>query len=279
MITPPEPAEPIVLTFVIPLMSRTLAKRWDVICRHAETTVASALGQTEPRVRVVMTGHERPEFSREFGERFEFLSLDEPPPPATRPDGMSPHDYHRLRERDKWLKLARGLMTLRQHPSQFVMFTDGDDMVHRQTAAFCAAHPEANGWYAEQGWEYFSRPGILHLRRHDFHQHCGTSAILATRHVHLPSDFSESERQASVILRAGHTIIVEEMKRLGTPLEPLPFPLTIYRRMTGENQSNVLVGVTRQLRDAFQGYKGLLRALPSFRTPGRRLIDDYGFRR
>jgi hypothetical protein len=205
------------LTFVIPLKSAVVSNSWDQVTRLVRRTLRSACAQTCPEFRVIVVCHEVPEIGFE-DQRLEFLPVSFPPPGRDR----------KGRTGDKGQKVLTGLRrALNFHPTH-AMLLDADDCVSNRLAQHVARHPNGNGWYIPKGYFYCDGMDTVHVERRRFHQWCGSSHILRPEFLELPPPPAEG-------WYLQHGKILSSMRKRGTPLEPLPFPGSVYVISHGEN--------------------------------------------
>ena len=222
------------INFIIPLKSRAVSSNWGEVCRLFEITLGSVCGQTDPDFRVTVVCHDRPQLQQEsrFDGCVEWMEVD-----FALPDRKAPQTLMA----DKYRKLAVGFAHARALQPDFTMIVDADDLVSNRLAAHANAHRGANGWSVHRGYVFDYENGYL-LRQPNFHQVCGTSAIVSTRTFEFPDagDFGDSEvfaraRQQCALLTNGHQTIERYMAERGTPLAPLPFAGAIYVLGHGDN--------------------------------------------
>jgi hypothetical protein len=130
------------------------------------------------------------------------------------------------REVDKWLKIKRGLIAVRDLAPAHVMLVDADDCVHRDLAAVVAKSPEAHGWIFDRGYTHVEGTRWV-VRKTEFHRYCGSSAIVRLALSDLRSALSEPVH-SHFRLTQDHTIIADFMRTRGSPLAALPFAGDIY---------------------------------------------------
>lgn len=242
------------LCFVMALKSKAVSKNWERVCELFENTLYSAYSQIDPDFRVIAVCHEIPALKREYDERVELLRVDFPPP-----DGSVPAETMK----DKWKKIAVGLIHAAKYEPDFIMLMDADDLVSRRLSEYVNARKDCNGWIFEVGYKY--RFGSQWILRND-RFNCGTNAIVSTKLIDFPADLSQASRQKCSILKFGHTIIKEKMLEAGTPLTPLPFPGAVY--ITGHGDNYTFGGQTIQ----WQGVRKFVETVRQLRlcTPAIR---------
>src|SRR5438477_1675419 len=68
------------VVFLIPFASRRHKSKWEIACAHLRQTLKSIQNSTNGNYRVVVAGHEAPDFDVGFDSRFYFLPLKHPFP-------------------------------------------------------------------------------------------------------------------------------------------------------------------------------------------------------
>jgi hypothetical protein len=205
------------LTFIIPLRARALAKDWPLHLALLERTVDSILAQSHPAFAVAIVCHDVPEIRQVGHPAVHVLRVGVPLPQRTNDDMCA----------DKVIKLSRGVDWANDHGSDYVMFVDADDLVSRRLSAFVAEHPAANGWYLQTGFVH--RYGDWWMRAHaPHHLICGTSAIIRTNLLRAePVAWCRGET-VDTLAAAGHDAYLRHMAGQGAPLAPLPFAGAVY---------------------------------------------------
>jgi len=205
------------LTFILSMRARALARNWEHHTWLLERTLGSILAQTDSNFDVVVVCHEIPEISQVEHAAVHMLQVDFPPPERNNDDMC----------RDKVLKISHGVKWAIARKSDFVMFVDADDLVSRSLSGFVAAHPGDNGWYFHTG--YAHHYGERWLRKHTpHHLICGTGVIVRTSLLRFgKSDFCRGEI-ANTLAAAGMENYLAVLAEQGTPIQPLPFPGAIY---------------------------------------------------
>lgn len=208
------------ITFFVPLRSRRTTRNWELVCRLLENTLRSIFGQSDPRFDVLVICHELPTLTRDFGSRLRFLEVDLPVPSGDLKDSTM---------HDKWMKLACGLISVRDRPAAYSMFVDADDLVSSRIAAFVAKDRNPNGYIIKKGYWYTAGSNWMQFKN-DFN--CGTNSILRLDALHLPASLDSVSRMQCIALRSGHLKIESNMLAAGTPLAHLPFAGAAYVQHT-----------------------------------------------
>jgi hypothetical protein len=243
------------LNFVLALQSPAVSKDWDYVSRLCERTMRSICQQTSDQFRVFLSCNERPRM------KFDHPSLriieDEFPAPEPTFEG---------RMTDKWIKLRRSLVAAGKHGDGYIMFVDADDCIHRNLAAYVAAHSGVSGWRITRGYLHDIGSRWIYPVNH-FDMLCGTSAIIWLKATEFPPDMT-SPQEDHFILCQGHAKIAEYLAKRGRPLQPLPFAGAVYNTGTGENSTGF------SLRH--QGRRTRLARMFSLRPVTRRIRETFG---
>lgn len=208
---------------------------------------------------IIIVGNRLPAF--ELPPRAVFVEVDFPPPSTHNGPRTGPASVIW----DKGTKNAIGLIAAREYAPDHVMFFDADDFVHRDIAAFVAAHPGAPGWVSTRGWIYSRRRNAYALRR-NFYRYCGTSFIIPWSAYEVPPELTVTSGQRAIADAFGerlersleHGFAYDWWRDRGRALEPLPFPGAVYHVDTGENHSgNILFGPALPYREHLRHDYGL----------------------
>lgn len=128
------------ICFLTSLRHPAIAKDYRAIEMMLRDSLASALADPDPRIRVVVVGHVEPGFP--LPDRVAFVRVDLAPP-ATRNGRL---DNESIRK-DKGSKLAIAAAYAARHfDPAYVAMLDADDFVSRRLASFILDAPAGNGW-------------------------------------------------------------------------------------------------------------------------------------
>lgn len=211
------------LCFITALKSKAVSNNWGRVSELFENAVYSAYNQIDPDIKIIAVCHETPGLKRKYDGRLEIINVDFPPPAKT---------VTEVTMRDKWKKIAVGMVRAGRMRPGFVMIMDADDLVSRQLSQYANSHKESNGWIFEKGYRY--RYG--HRRIYfDNSYNCGTNAIINARLIKFPENADKKNVAECIVLTHGHTNIKEGLARLKAPLEPLPFIGSMYTHGHGDN--------------------------------------------
>lgn len=246
----------LMLIFVVALQSPHASKDWGRVSRLWERTLRSICAQSSPDFRVFLVCNERPA-----------IAFTHPALTVIEEDFPLPDPTTASRMNDKWRKLKRGLIAIRDLAPAHVMFMDADDCVHRGLAALAAAAPTAPGWNFETGYMHDEGSRWLY-RLKKFDAYCGTSAIVRLGPADFPSTLGEPN-DPYFILTHGHGVIGDFFRTRGTPLRTLPFLGAVYVTATGENDSGISLG-------GWRGKMMLLKKLLNSRPLTRSIRRNFG---
>lgn len=269
------------LAFVTPVRHPLNSNDYGRVESLLRRSVSSWLGQTEPRIAVVVVANRLADLPDD--PRIHQVTVDFPPPStvAAARTGIP------AVLRDKGTKNAIGLARARELGAGHVMFADADDFVSNRIAALTASLPTASGWTVTDGWRVNIDRRTVRPHRGDFHLQCGTSHIVRTDLL-PPTSGGVGATQDELYAEQGELL----ERHLGShmhlhedlPLAPLPFPGALYQVGTGESHSgNALGGWGRPVSPRMAGEfgvprtsmtpTGLARAvLPSSRAVRERML-------
>jgi hypothetical protein len=243
------------LGFAIPVKHPRNSRSYRHVGELLSRTLQSVLRQTGADVAVVVVANEIPPVSVS-DSRVRHVSVTFPPPV----DKVGPEAAFRGQGylpgiRDKAAKLAVGVSELRRMNAGHIMFVDSDDLVSRRIGAFVEANSGEPGWYSTTGFIHPMARRHVHDVADEFHRKCGSSAIVRSDLIPVPSTVTNQESRDEVLLLCGERNAVtllgrhgnwdQELSRHQEIMGSLPFPGAIWEIGTGENAS----GTFRSGRD------------------------------
>lgn len=210
------------LVFIIPLRSPGSTQHWrrcELLCRN---TIRSALSQTDPNVRVILSCKE-----------FDPGDIQDSRLTVLRGDYPEVGSDWRSGATDKTYKVVAGRHESKQYTPCYTMLIDADDLVSNKLAEYVHRVKHPVGYYLPLGYTWMSGASTVTIND-QFHRVCGSSGVVYTE----PANLEESgDSSVTSLLRFPHHEIVEHFSRQGKSLHPVPFPAAIYRRATGSNLS------------------------------------------
>lgn len=178
----------------------------------------------------------------------------------SRPPGIKLEEYNRLSGKilpalpggdrrkinDKYSKLKLCLSAALADPaSQFVMFVDSDDLIHRSVAEYALENAERveGGHTVTSGYGW--RVGDNFMRTMGgFHQSCGSCNVIRLSEWEKDEfaktgDVNAFDRK-TYWLFAGHASVHKRIRKSGRMTEKLPFRAAVYVTGTGYNFSGAV---------------------------------------
>jgi hypothetical protein len=147
------------------------------------------------------------------------------------------------------------------------MRADADDCISRRLVPFIEQQPARGAWYSETGW-YHRLGSRLVIRSENFHMLCGTSCVSYVSADDLPSDMEQPSDEFYLVTQ-GHNIVVDYLRKAGSPVGPVPFPTTVYITNSGENWSG-------QWTSSLLGRRDRLAYVLNTRPLTRSIRDEFG---
>ena len=214
-----------ILTFIIPVKHPDNASDWSQVKRRLKETMRSISNQDRDGWKAVVVanyGAELPDLPRDF----EVKRVDFPPNQLYRlGNGENEQSYEALRL-DKGRRVLAGMLYAEK--MGHVMVVDDDDLISRHITSFVGSNSEKNGWYIRDGY-IWGEDGLLMYRYTDFSRFCGSSHIIRADLYKLPHSIEAADDIYIRRVLGSHIFIHKDLDASGTPLEPLPFPGTVYR--------------------------------------------------
>lgn len=206
--------------FGLSLASRAASQKWDHTEHLLARTLRSVLNQSDPRFRVVICGHERPDIKELDDPRVIFITADIKPPANS----------SQFRRDKMWKRRLIGA-ALRNMGGGYFFPLDADDLVHTNLVAHVLSDDNRRGYNINHGYvEDFLNsklapvPGAWSV---PFDRVCGSSAVLYFEPEDLPLDGRNDESLYFNLFQshAYWPVVAEES---GKPLATVPFPAAVY---------------------------------------------------
>jgi hypothetical protein len=237
------------IVFIIPVKSRQAATSWPELCKLFERCLRSVCNQTSSNFHVVVVCNEKPQI--EFSHpQVEYLEVNFPVPAPT----------YNARVDDRAKRVLAGLLSVRDLNPTHVMSVDADDCISQNIASFVNAYPNHNGWFVDQGFEYEEGQDKITIRRQGLYNICGTCNIINYQLFQLPETLLPYDQMTGFDrFLGGHPLAKIDLAANQTPIDPLPFPGTIFiRDRAGESvslQESFLAKWQRNPRETVRGFK------------------------
>lgn len=251
------------LVFVIPLQSQATAKSWQRVSQLFERCIQSVVQQTSSRFHAIVVCHEKPDITFTH-PHLSYVEVEFPVPDMTL---SSAQDVLNQKRTDKGRKQLRGLVTAQAFQPTHTMLLDADDLVSKHLAEFVDQHPQANGWFAKDGYRHAENSRLIYRKSNNFYKMCGSCNIIRYDLNNIPEAPEYNRGYGYYKLYIDHAKVIQLLAAAGTPLEPLPFIGAVYITQTGENiyfdSSRIYQGmgrylnyrlITRSIREEFGLY-------------------------
>ena len=245
------------VAFLIPFASRRTKSRWDVACAHLRQTLKSVQNSTSENYRVVVAGHEPPDFNVETNAKVCFLPVDH-----DIPQHQDPIVSGRL---DKLAKIgaAWNYAKSRWNP-HYLMKLDADDLISARLVQWLENFGREPGYLIEHGWVWRSGARYLLQFTEYLDRVCASCLIvrgdIADREgpfltgvegIQLDeagSNFATNDHYSlvpgsgtsTVLLNDSHQRYAAQFAYLGQKLSTLPFGAVIYRIGNPDSNSAAL---------------------------------------
>jgi hypothetical protein len=234
------------VVFLIPFASRTVKSKWETACAHLRQTLSSIQNSTSGNYRVVVAGHEAPDFDVAFDSRFFFLPLNHPIPS---------HENHNVVGRlDKLTKIAAAWNHAKSVcKPNYVMKLDADDFISSRLVGWLDTAGGEAGYLIKHGWLWRSGARYLIECTEYLDRVCGSCLIIRsdvadekgpflTSAEGVPFDetsmrFAASDHYSlipgsgigTLLLNDSHQRYAAQFAYLGHRLSSLPFGAVVYR--------------------------------------------------
>lgn len=270
------------VVFLVPIASPQVVKNWSRGCALFQRTLGSIFNSTNGDFRVVVAGHEPPDFPLPQDARFKFLSVNHPVPLPGSASWVEP-------VRDKMLKIAAAWDYAKAtwNP-RYVMKLDWDDLISSQLVEWIASAKDEAGYRIKYGWIWRPAPRGFIQCTETFDRMCGSSLIIRRDVADLTGPFLHScdgtkfdaagqqleasdryslipgAKTGTLLLNDSHSRAEAQFAHLGHALPAVPFRAAIYRIGHGNNATGnfhrtqtlrMLLGRIRRTRLVTAGLK------------------------
>lgn len=211
------------LTFVIPVKSKSVSSDWTNFSQLFEKTLKSICNQKDSNFKVVVVCHETPEINFSH-ENLHFIHPDFEPPSK---ENISPKTYLTNQRIDKGNKIKLGVAyASKELNADYVMLVDSDDLVSNNVATFVNNNGnDLPGWYVGKGYLNFKWKNII-VATKKFNYLCGSCIIIKPNLIEHFFDKGKIDLYFDHRLTSLNSNI--ELKRV-------PFCAAIYNIGNGEN--------------------------------------------
>jgi len=235
------------LTFIIPVISKEVTDRWDLVYANLKKTLASVENQTNSNWRVLIVSQTKPDVEY-IEDKIIYVPAGFKParkcPTNIKLSARETALYRRVNDLDRMRKIRVAAAALHKYRTDFVMVLEADDFVSNRLCEFVAANKEANGWSIEQGYIWNGKSNYMH-RTNRLTAVCGSSSIVKVFYELLPKEMPIDVDPTTLNLFSSgcpfldhvHSEMRESMAQAGQPIQMLPFRGAIYHKGHGLNLS------------------------------------------
>jgi hypothetical protein len=245
-----------ILAFLIAFASREIKSKWEIACAHLQQTLKSIQNSTNGSFRVVVAGHETPDFDIRFDSRFYFLPVKHPIP--------SRENYPVSLKLDRLTKIAAAWDYAKSTCNpRYVMKLDADDFITSRLVDWLDNAGGEGGYLIKHGWFWRSGARYLIQRTEYLDRVCGSCLIIRTdladrtgpfltevegvRLDEASSRFAASDHYSLVpgsgistlLLNDSHQRYAAQFAYLGHKLSSVPFNAVVYRTGNPDSSSAV----------------------------------------
>jgi hypothetical protein len=235
------------LTFIIPVISKEITDRWDLVYANLKKTLASVENQTNSNWRVLIVSQTKPDVEY-IEDKIIYVPAGFKParkcPTNIKLSARETALCRRVNDLDRLRKIRVAAATLHKYRTDFVMVLEADDFVSNRLCEFVAANKEANGWSIEQGYIWNGKSNYMH-RTNRLTAVCGSSLIVKVFYELLPNEMPIDVDPTTLNLFSSgwpfldyvHNEMRENLAQAGQPIQTLPFRGAIYHKGHGLNLS------------------------------------------
>ena len=238
------------VVFLIPFAPRRFKSKWETSCAHLRQTLRSIQNSTNGNYRVVVAGHEAPDFDVGFDSRFYFLPLDHPFPS---------HDNYAVALRlDKLNKIAAAWNYAKSTGNpNYVMKLDADDFISSRLVDWLGKANGEAGYLIKHGWVWRSGSRNIIQCTEYFDRVCGSCLIIRSDLADRTGPFL-TEVEGAVIDQAGREFAADDQ----------------YSLVPGSGTGTLLLNDNHQRYAAQFAYLGYRLATVSFNAAVCRIHAD-----
>ena len=227
----------IILTCIVPFAPKGFTRDWGLACNYLEQTVSSLLNSENPRIAVVVVGHDYPGDFLNIDPRVRFLESNQPAPPQK----LEKDPILAIKD---WLaKIRCGWEYAKQYfPSDYVMKMDADDFLSRKVVSFIANGVSCPGFRITDGWVWNTGSRFSIQKTESFNILCGSSVIIRTDVAEKEFDLDAvstsvpdyatlayAGKKPSLLINELHGYADKAMALNGIKICDIPFRAGIYR--------------------------------------------------
>lgn len=173
------------LGIVIPLKSKVVSKNWLDVTEALQKTLGSIQNQTIEQVMTVVVCHEVPDIPIRHCQGFQFISVDQFPPPNVK--GLERKPRQLLYEKDRTQKINIGVKALLERGCTHIFSLDADDLIHRDFTQTIKNNASAQAILLKRGFLNFQQYNVVNYTE-SFDVFCGSCCVMNASTVYLQRD-------------------------------------------------------------------------------------------
>nr|WP_315190042.1 galactosyl transferase [uncultured Albidiferax sp.] len=221
------------LTFIIPVRHQDNSKNWADLKKNLVETIKSVTAQKNNEWRAVIIANHGADIP-DLPPQFEVHRVNFPPNPNHEKKDSKLDAFYEAVRMDKGRRILAGLIYAR--PKGHIMMLDDDDFVSNRLSTHVSENSTANGWYFDEGYVWPDGGRMLY-RYNGFNKYCGSSHIVRADLLKIPKSLEEASNEYISRTLGSHISINDDLKKSGSPLQPLPFVGAVYRTAHPESHS------------------------------------------
>lgn len=222
------------LTFIIPVRHQDSSDQWDVLLKNLGETMQSIRAQTSSDWKCIVVANDGAKLP-EIPNGFKLCFVNFPPNLLYKRGEADINAFRDTIRLDKGMRILAGIESA--GATDYLMFVDDDDFIHRDLTKFVCEHKGGNGWYVKKGL-IWKDGGDLVLNTNRFNQSCGTSHIVRYDLLSMVYESGEASVESVKKMLGSHIHLKKQLDKNNTPLKPLPFRGAIYRVGHSDAHSN-----------------------------------------
>lgn len=239
------------VVFLIPIASPRRVKDWHLASSYLKQTLSSIFNSANGNYRVVVAGHEAPDFPLPSDERLKFLRLDHPLP-------SQENGYYLAAVKDKLINLGAAWEYAKsQWSPQYVMKLDWDDLISSRLVEWLENARSEAGYLIKHGWVWRSGSRNIIQCTEYFDRVCGSCLIIRSDLADRTGPFL-TEVEGAVIDQAGREFAADDQ----------------YSLVPGSGTGTLLLNDNHQRYAAQFAYLGYRLATVSFNAAVCRIHAD-----
>jgi len=166
---------------VIPLKSKKISRDWQVTCDSLEATIKSIVAQSIQDYKVIIVGHDRPDFLKNtLNSNIKFKVAE-----FEAPDRNAINFTTKDLINDKTLKIISGLYELRNESLSYLYQLDSDDLMHVDFIKIIQSIENVSAIIIENGYLYYKSSNRF-IETGELDQLCGSTVVIASGAFEMP---------------------------------------------------------------------------------------------